>query len=160
MLNEKPEAVEASADQGSFVDLIQNSYNNRFKQESPQAPDLYMRSITYDLQLIFDYILNDAPENSLVLIVGDHQPPLLPSSNYDTPFHVISKDSMQLSLFEAYGFTEGMTPMGKQPNTFTHAGIYSMLIDVLTPKDSLQTPLPTNRFRPEGVAPSVLLNSD
>ncbi len=152
-LNTKvPAQPSATAGPASLVGQMRESYQNRFKQETPETTDLYIESITYDLQLLTSYLLEEAPENSVAIILGDHQPPLIPSTNNDTPIHVIARDTALVQKFEAYGFKPGMRPVNRDPDTFTHAGVYSMLIDVMTDT----APLPSNRYRPEGIPPSIL----
>lgn len=159
-LNNKEVKETDPAEDGSLFQLVQNSINNRFSHDTPEAPDLYFESIVYDLNVIRDYILEQASDNSLFIVVGDHQPPLIPSSNYDTPLHVIAKDKSLIERFMPYGFESGMLAQEWSRPDLTHAGLYSMMIDVLTLGDANLTQLPSSRFRPEGVAPSVLTTSD
>ncbi len=158
-LNEKLPPAVSLPQEGSLLQLMQNSVNNRFYKDTPGAADLYQKSMFYDLKIIRDYILEQAPENSLFIILGDHQPPLIPSDNYDTPIHIITKDQALAKRFASYGFYDGMLASGEEPgHQLTHAGIYSMLIEALS---YTHTPaLPSRHYRPEGVAPSVLTISD
>ena len=147
----------AGKNENSLTGQLRASFNNRFYKSTPSASILYWQSIVYDLNVLSDYILNHAPENTLVMIVGDHQPPVLSSSSYETPFHVITRDRELMDRFVSFGFEPGMAVARQSSDSLTHAGIYSMLIDVLTaPADSL----PTSRYRPSGVAPSVLIEDN
>ncbi|MFK7848647.1 MAG: CDP-alcohol phosphatidyltransferase family protein [Rhodothermales bacterium] len=158
--NTETESIEETGEKDSFLTLVQDSYNNRFSKDTPGTVDLYLESIAYDLTLLTDYALNEAPENSLFIILGDHQPPLIPSSDYDTPIHVISRNAALLDKFKPYGFEAGLMPPDQSIPSFTHAGIYSMLIDVITHDDQRASELPSKRYRPEGIAPSILTHSN
>lgn len=155
----QPETAGETADM-SLIQLMQNSMNNRFMKDTPGATDLYRESMFYDLRIIRDYILEQAPENSLFIILGDHQPPLIPSTNYDTPIHVISRNAALVDRFEAYGFDAGMRSTGDAPMPLTHAGVYSMLIEILAHHNDHTPVLPARYYRPEGVSPSILTTSD
>jgi phosphatidylglycerophosphate synthase len=117
------------------------------------TPNRYLASIAYDFEVLTRYLLESAPGGSLVLILGDHQPPMLPSTSFETPVHVIARDSLWIARFEAYGFRPGMRiPRREEP--IAHSAVFSMLVDVLTAEDG--GPLPSPFFRREGVPSSIL----
>ncbi|MEM8486997.1 MAG: CDP-alcohol phosphatidyltransferase family protein [Bacteroidota bacterium] len=152
-LNDKqPQPKVETASTVSLVSQFKDSYNNRFGQETPETTDLYLDSIIYDLHLLKTYILEDAPDNSVVIILGDHQPPLIPSTDNNTPIHVLAQDTTLIQKFEQFGFRPGMRPANRDQDTLTHAGVYSMLLDVMTATPAL----PSTRYRPEGIPPSIL----
>ena len=80
-------------------------------------PDLvrqaYLRSIDYDLALLEGFLGQGAPDDALVLVVGDHQPPALVSgteASWRVPVHVFSRDPGRLDAFLAAGFHPGLLP--------------------------------------------------
>ncbi|MBN4081251.1 sulfatase-like hydrolase/transferase [Caldithrix abyssi] len=90
----------------------------------------YLNHILYQLQYLSDFIINKVPDNSIIIIIGDHQPPVLTSQgdSFQTPIHIISKNNDFLESFGAYGFIPGLTKNPDIGNTLKHAGIYSMVI--------------------------------
>ena len=146
---------EPPPEEHSLADQLQNSFRNRFHVKTEYADALYWKSIVYDLKILRDYMLKHAPDNTLIVWLGDHQPPLLPSSSYETPVHVLSKQADLIDRFSAFDFETGLHIPESRTDTLTHAGIYSLLMDVLTTQaDSLPSP----SFRPHGIAPSILMD--
>jgi hypothetical protein len=94
----------------------------------------YFQHITYDWNVIRDYIMEKAPDNSLFIIVGDHQPPILPTmeSGFGTPLHLISRDADLIQLSRKYGFTAGLQKDPDRSDTLRHEGIFSLLVRLLT----------------------------
>lgn len=151
------EPVSLAASNAPLAEQVKTSFDNRFYNERPNTVDLYWKSIAYDLRVLRDYVLNDAPPNSLFIILGDHQPPLLPSKSYQTPIHIISRDSTLLEDLSAFEFEPGMLRASEPVTPLFHSGLYSMLIDLLTKNTrEISKPLPTRKYRPKGITPSLL----
>ena len=94
----------------------------------------YLEHMIYELQLIQDFILNSLPENSLVIVIGDHQPPLTidPDPDFRTPLHIISRDENLIRSFEAFGFTSGLVLDSNRSEGIRHEGFYSLLVHILS----------------------------
>lgn len=92
----------------------------------------YLASIEYELRTVVDFILRLRDENTIVVVVGDHQPPRVArrSDGFETPIHIISKDSSVASHLSDYGFQSGMI-VTNQSTPIKHEGFYSMFIRVL-----------------------------
>jgi hypothetical protein len=126
------------------------------------TPQRYLQHVAYDLRVIRDYLIETAPPGSLVLLLGDHQPPLLNTASAATPLHVLSTDSTLVRRVRRYGLTAGMTPTDSSA-TLRQEGLYSMLVRLLAAHDrgappdgrADSTALPP--YRPEGVSPSLLV---
>jgi hypothetical protein len=74
----------------------------------------YLAAVGYELDVLEGFLLNYVPENSLVIIVGDHQPPKLATHDNDSwavPMHVFSKREDLVRAFDALGFEEGLVPL-------------------------------------------------
>jgi len=74
----------------------------------------YVAAIGYELDVLEGFLLRYVPENSLVIIVGDHQPPKLATHDNDSwavPMHVFSKREDLVRAFDALGFEEGLVPL-------------------------------------------------
>lgn len=151
------EPISSNVTEAPLASQLRTTFDNRFYNERPDTVELYWKSIAYDLRVLRDYILNDAPPNSLFIILGDHQPPLLPSKSYQTPIHVISRDTTLIQDLGAFGFEQGMLRTSEPAPPLFHSGLYSMLIDLLTRTEQEEhRPLPTRQYRPNGITPSLL----
>jgi hypothetical protein len=86
----------------------------------------YVATIRYVLEALSNYLVKRLADDSLVIVVGDHQPPLTiaaASRNKAVPIHVLSRDPALLEPFQKAGYGAGMTP----PATTTDVGMESFL---------------------------------
>lgn len=118
----------------------------------------YLRHVDYGLQVIRDYLLDTAPEGSLVLLLGDHQPPLFDTESTAVPFHLLSTDASLVERVRRRGFTDGLLLTDQSPMV-RQEGLYSLLVRLLAAHDrgpaADTTGLPP--VRPRGVPPSLLV---
>ena len=72
----------------------------------------YGRAVGYVLGVLGSYAARFVDEGTLLIVVGDHQPPFIAGDNAgrDVPIHLISGDAGLLAPFRAWGFTPGMRP--------------------------------------------------
>jgi hypothetical protein len=73
----------------------------------------YLAAVGYELDVLEGFLSTYTPENSLVIIVGDHQPPKLATHDDDSwavPMHVLSKREDLVRAFDALGFEDGLVP--------------------------------------------------
>jgi hypothetical protein len=82
---------------------------------------------------VLERFLAQLPGDALVIIMGDHQPPLLAAEthNFDTPVHVLAKDPSLLEELRAHGFREGLWLGPSDPTTVLHEGLFSLLVRTL-----------------------------
>jgi len=75
--------------------------------------EAYLRSVTYDLEVLVRYVIEFAPAGALVVILGDHQPvaEVTGGPSDAVPIHVISGNPALLAPFRARGYREGMRPL-------------------------------------------------
>jgi hypothetical protein len=93
----------------------------------------YQATITYDLQVITRY-LESRSDDALVIVLGDHQPPVITSADasFDTPVHVLSRSKARLAEFARQGFIDGLSiPDDKKP-ALAHAGLFSLFVRAMT----------------------------
>jgi hypothetical protein len=79
----------------------------------------YAAAIRYELTLLADYLARFVSDETLVIIVGDHQPKYPVAGKEEprsVPMHALSKNGGILEPFRAAGFTEGLTPGGTPPH--------------------------------------------
>ncbi|MEE9167066.1 MAG: sulfatase-like hydrolase/transferase [Candidatus Neomarinimicrobiota bacterium] len=115
-------------------------------------PEDYVDHISYQFQVIGNYVVEKAPENSIVLIMGDHQPPVLTGtdSGHKTPIHIISRDRGFINSFGAYGFVPGGYKDPHQAGSIKHEAVFSMVIRSLVNHNG------TVEYLPDGLPLSVL----
>lgn len=123
-----------------------------FDQPMPQR---FLRHIAYEWQVLRQYLRTSVPSNSLVIIMGDHQPPLVPSGTYGVPMHVLSRDAALVEPFQDAGYSASLL-LDDGALRRTHAGLFSEWVRALTHADRPDgAPLPPRK--PGGVAPSILM---
>ncbi|MCA9571344.1 MAG: sulfatase-like hydrolase/transferase, partial [Myxococcales bacterium] len=94
--------------------------------DSRQA-QVYLATLEHPLRAIVDSMLDTpADRPTLVVILGDHQPPFLaPRNVYDVPMHLAANDPELLEQFLAEGAVPGWIP---GETRIQHATFYSWLI--------------------------------
>ncbi len=100
--------------------------------EHSERRENYWSAIEYQLETLTDFILSEPNEQAIFVLVGDHQPPRVSrkEDGWDTPMHVIAKDSHFVASFEEYGFTKGLAVWEPEP-TFRHEGFRSLFVRLL-----------------------------
>ncbi len=88
--------------------------------------DSYFPSIRYQISMAVDFITRQMDDNTLILIMGDHQPPLVttPTSGNETPIHLISKNENLLKPYMEYGFEKGLKVSQLEKDNVSHPGMY------------------------------------
>jgi len=95
------------------------------------ASEAYIRSIIYEFDVLKRYISDYVRDDSLVILIGDHQPVKEISGDFESygvPVHVISRDASFMEPFVARGYVRGARPQLDQPC----APMDEFLIDFLT----------------------------
>ncbi len=83
------------------------------------AGDAYLRSLDYDLTLLGDYLAKYVSADTLIIIMGDHQPNVQLTGEgqpWSVPVHVISRNPLLLDPFRKRGYTPGLIPAQLQPH--------------------------------------------
>jgi len=94
------------------------------------AGEGYMRSLEYEFTLLGDYLAQYVTTDTLIIILGDHQPNLQltgPGEPWSVPVHIISRNSRLLTPFRQRGYTPGLFPAQPLP----HAGMETFLPGLL-----------------------------
>jgi hypothetical protein len=123
------------------------------------TPRRYLRHVAHEWRVLREYLTEKAPPGSLVLLLGDHQPPLIDTNDSTVPLHVLSTDRTLVNLVRRRGFTDGLLPTDKSPRLRLE-GLYSSLVRLLAAHDRSGTVADTTRLpplRPQGVSPSLLV---
>ena len=121
------------------------------------TPIRFLRHIGYEMQVLRQYLETSVPPNSLVILMGDHQPPLLDTETFGVPVHVLSRDASLVAPFRAQGFTDGLSLTARSPR-LKHESLYSRLVRALSESDSSAATGPSPPpLKPNGVARSILV---
>ncbi len=117
---------DGTAFRGSLDSVAHDAY-----RDLRELSTWYVEAFRYELDILEGFLLDYVPENSLVIVVGDHQPPKLVTHNNDSwavPMHVFSKRPELVQAFAALGFREGLVPL--HPTSFTMAGFLSGFLEI------------------------------
>lgn len=74
----------------------------------------YLNSIDYALSTLAGYMDQQANKDTLIIVIGDHQPAASvtgPDASWAVPVHVLSHQPQILKRLEAIGFTAGIIPV-------------------------------------------------
>ncbi len=144
------------ADTAGIAGKLNYTYRIRFMSE--EHYQRYLKTIEYTFRVMTDYITRYAPEHSLIILLGDHQPPIITrqEDRFQTPMHIISRDSNLVAAWMPYGFVPGLVKSASAENSLKHEGFYSLLMRILvrqygTPVDSTRVP-----YKPQGIPPSII----
>lgn len=114
------------------LDTLLNPYPNGRPPLSMHI-NQYWDLVEYELKMLTDFILKEGDEESIFILLGDHNPAGLEWKIYGrynkwaTPIHIISKDASFVNSFQQHGFTEGMVVDTAQHKVMRHMGLYSLL---------------------------------
>ena len=90
------------------------------------AGEAYLRSLDYEFETLGNYLAQYVTADTLIIILGDHQPNLQltgPGEPWSVPVHVISRNARLLTPFRERGYTAGLFPDQPLP----HAGMETFL---------------------------------
>ncbi len=89
----------------------------------------YLHAVDNTLDSLEEFITSLEKENSVIVLIGDHQPPVVSrrEDGYGTMVHIISQDVDLLASFQEYGFVDGLILENLEP-TIRHEGLYSLFV--------------------------------
>lgn len=92
----------------------------------------YIKAITYQLDNLTDFIERHGDDDSIFILVGDHQPPQVSrrADGWATPIHVISRDAAFVDAFAEHGFSAELGVPGVEP-VLHHEDFYALFMDIL-----------------------------
>lgn len=100
------------------------------------AGEAYIRSIAYDMKLLEEYLSDNVADDSLIIILGDHQPVADVnghSPSRGVPVHVLSRSEALVQPFYARGYRPGMRPGPDGPSAGLETLLPNFLVDFSTP---------------------------
>ncbi len=89
----------------------------------------YLQAVDNSLDSLEAFITSLENENSVIVLIGDHQPPAVSrrDDGFGVMVHIISQDVDLLESFHEYGFVDGLVLEDLIP-TIRHEGLYSLFI--------------------------------
>jgi hypothetical protein len=100
------------------------------------AADAYLRSLDYEFTVLGDYLARYVTRDTLIVIMGDHQPNIQltgPGEPWSVPVHVISRDLRLLTPFRRRGYTPGVIPGQAPPHKRMETFLPGLLEDFKQP---------------------------
>jgi hypothetical protein len=99
------------------------------------ASQAYVTAIIYEFNVITDFIKSYLSDDSLIFILGDHQPNVQITGKdqpWSVPIHVISRDRELLEPFYKRGYTPGLIPYQPPPHRGMETFLHEFLLDFST----------------------------
>ena len=91
----------------------------------------YAKAIDYDLEVLTQHVLALPERPSMIILMGDHQPPMMgKSSDFSVPVHVLTRKPRLRRQFLEHGFDKGMLVQSSQPS-LRHEGLFSVIARAL-----------------------------
>jgi phosphoglycerol transferase MdoB-like AlkP superfamily enzyme len=111
----------------------------------------YLAAIEYEMTMVVDFIVREADENDIFVIVGDHQPARVAryEDGWDTPMHIISQNDVLVDAFANYGFVPGLITRSREP-AIHHEGFYSLFMRIFLEQYG-QNPEALPDYWPDGI---------
>lgn len=82
------------------------------------TPSTFLRSIEYSLGSVFSFIASHADEDTVLVVLGDHQPATAVAgsdSGEDVPITIIAKDPAVIDRVSGWGWKDGVRPDPEAP---------------------------------------------
>ncbi len=96
------------------------------------AGEAYLRSLDYDFKLLGDYLAKYVSPDTLIIILGDHQPNQQLTAEgepFSVPVHIISGNARLLEPFRRRGYTSGLIPQQPLPHAEMETFVQNFLQD-------------------------------
>jgi phosphatidylglycerophosphate synthase len=76
----------------------------------------YARSIRYSLRTFYSFIERYGNKNTVLIMLGDHQPSrVISQANHEVPITIIARDPKVIDRISSWGWTDGMLPSPTAP---------------------------------------------
>ncbi|MGH9320617.1 MAG: sulfatase-like hydrolase/transferase [Vicinamibacteria bacterium] len=118
-------------DDGTAYDAELQSVAHDAYRDLMELSTWYIEAVGYEVDVLEGFLLDYVPENSLVIIVGDHQPPKLATHDNDSwavPMHVLSRREDLVRAFDALGLEKGLVP--RSPNALRMADFLPRFLEI------------------------------
>jgi hypothetical protein len=114
----------------------------RVRRLRPTAANVddYLDAVMYSIEVTIRHIeaMTDPPD--LVIMMGDHQPPLYKKNDdFTVPVHVFARKERLLAEFRKQGFNKGIQPRSWEARIY-HEGFFSLLVRALARAEGAKLP--------------------
>jgi phosphatidylglycerophosphate synthase len=105
---------------GSVFDRVPVEESTRAKLfgDAKRARAAYGHSIAYSLSTLFSFVQRYGDDNTVLVVLGDHQPATLVTgqdASHDVPISVIAHDPKVMDQIAGWGWQDGMLPNPRAP---------------------------------------------
>lgn len=111
------------------LNTIDTTYKVSYDLEGAPS-DRYIKSMRYELSTFTKFLTEEIEDNSIVVLLGDHQPPWIANEGAEVPLHVITKNQSYLNQLGTIGFQNGMEIKDFKTKIY-HKDIYKILVRML-----------------------------
>ena len=114
------------------LDKIKYTPHGAYHKQEGSNHERYYKTIVYQLEMLKDFITNKVDSNSVVVLIGDHNPAGMEYklwkiyNRFATQIHVFSKDQNFTNSFLEYEFDKGMHIDTSKNLLMNHEGFYSL----------------------------------
>jgi hypothetical protein len=108
-----------AADQAVYEKVALRSDDSLGRWENARAA--YRTAMLYNIDMVEGFLTERAPQNAIVLVLGDHQPPGVvsgPAASRLVPVHIFARDAARIEKFVEAGFLRGLVPEGSSLGDF------------------------------------------
>lgn len=105
-----------SFDDGTAFESGRKSVAHDAYRDLRELSTWYVEAFRYELDVLEGFLLDYVPENTLTIVLGDHQPPKLVTHDNDSwavPMHVFSRRPELVDAFAELGFEPGLVPLNE-----------------------------------------------
>ncbi|MBX2799341.1 MAG: hypothetical protein KTR31_16820 [Myxococcales bacterium] len=107
----------------------------KHKPTATADPESYLDNVLYDLEVLSRQLASGPQREQLVVMMGDHQPPLIANGRRpDVPIHLLASSPELLEPFLQAGFERGLRPANLGPAPIRHRDLFPLLARTLTIK--------------------------
>jgi hypothetical protein len=100
------------------VPLAESASQGALLTHPKRARAAFGRSIEYSLRTIFSFVRHYGDKNTVVIMLGDHQPHTVISGqgvNHEVPISIIARDPKVMKQISGWGWQNGVRPNPKAP---------------------------------------------
>ncbi|MEM1437722.1 MAG: sulfatase-like hydrolase/transferase [Pseudomonadota bacterium] len=93
----------------------------------------YTSAIGYQIDVLSQFLSDNAKDDTLFIVFGDHQPPMVATEDMGpaTPVHVVCRNAALIDAFVAAGYTPGVKPDLSESALTRHEAFMPTLLQIL-----------------------------
>jgi hypothetical protein len=105
---------------GSIFDRVPAEESSKAKLfgDAKRARRAYGHSIEYSMQALFSFVQRYGDDDTVLVVLGDHQPATLVTgqgATHDVPISIIARDPKVMQQIAGWGWQDGMLPSPQAP---------------------------------------------